>query len=207
MEYVMKIIRLIALVIFVALFSYQSYAKGVYDFSVNDIEGNEVNLSDYKGKVLLIVNVASKCGFTSQYEELQALYEEYNEKGFEILAFPCNQFANQEPGTNEEIKEFCSSTYGVTFPLFDKIKVNGPDAHPLYDFLISEKGFEGYDLSNPKAEMIKGVLEKNFPETLEGDSIKWNFTKFLIDKNGNVIDRFETPVSPNKIKPSIDELL
>lgn len=203
----MKLIKVIALIILIAAVSSRSDAKGIYDFTVNDIDGNEVSLSKYEGKVLLIVNVASKCGFTPQYAELQKIYDEYKAQGFEILAFPCNQFANQEPGTNDDIKEFCSSNYGVTFPLFDKIDVNGSNAPPLYNYLISKKGFEGYDLSNPKAEMIKGVLEKNFPESLEGDSIKWNFTKFLIDKDGNVIERFETPVPPEKIAPSIEELL
>jgi glutathione peroxidase len=203
----MKLLNLTIIAVLFVSMTFVSFAKNVHDFSASDIDGNEVNLSDYEGKVLLIVNVASKCGFTPQYEGLQKLYEQYKDKGFEILAFPCNQFAGQEPGSNEQIKEFCSSDYGVTFRLFDKVDVNGDNAHPLYKYLVSKKGFEGYDLSNPKAQMIKGVLEKNFPESLEGDSIKWNFTKFLIDKDGNVIERFETPVEPDNIKPAIDKLL
>jgi glutathione peroxidase len=144
----------------------EKMAESVYEFTVKDIDGNDVKLSEYKGKTLIFVNVASKCGFTPQYEGLQALYEKYKDKGLVILGFPCNQFGSQEPGTNEEIKEFCSVNYGVTFPMFDKIDVNGKEAHPLYDYLRSQ---------------AKG--------TLGTEAIKWNFTKFLVDKNGKVIDR------------------
>ena len=159
-------------------------AKTVYDFKVKTIDGNEITLSDYKGKVLLIVNVASKCGFTPQYKGLEALYEKYKDKGLVILGFPCNQFGSQEPGTNKEIKEFCSSTYNVTFPLFDKIEVNGDGAHPLYKFLT---------------ETVTGILGTK--------SIKWNFTKFLIDKNGVPIDRYGSSTSPESIAEDIEKLL
>lgn len=195
------------IVVALLMFSFSLFADGIYDYKVKDIDGNEVSLSDYKGKVILIVNVASKCGFTPQYQSLQALYTEYQDDDFVILGMPCNQFANQEPGDEEQIKEFCTSNFGVTFPMFSKINVNGENEHPLYTYLKSQKGFEGYDENNPKAKMLKGVIEKNFPGHLEGDSIKWNFTKFLIDKNGNVIARFETPVAPESIKPDIEKLL
>ncbi|MGQ9818724.1 MAG: glutathione peroxidase [Candidatus Kapaibacteriales bacterium] len=158
----------------------------IYDLNLKltDIDKKTVNLSDYKGKVLLIVNVASKCGFTPQYEGLEKLYKKYKIQGFEILAFPCNQFANQEPGSNEEIKKFCTTTYNVTFKLFDKIEVNGPNTHPLYNFLKREK-----------------------PGVFGTPDIKWNFTKFLIDRNGNVIERYAPQTSPESIEKDIVKLL
>jgi glutathione peroxidase len=155
----------------------------VYDFNVKTASGIEKSLSEYRGKVLLIVNTASKCGFTPQYTELQQLHERYHEKGLEILAFPCDQFAHQEPGTDAEIQTFCQVNYGVTFPVFAKIKVNGRSAHPLFSYLRAQK---------------KGFL---------GNSIKWNFTKFLIDRNGNFIDRFESAITPSEISPQIERLL
>lgn len=145
--------------------------NNISDISVRDINNNEVNLSDYKGKVLLIVNVASKCGYTKQYKGLQKIYDQYNEQGFEILAFPCNQFGGQEPGTNAEIEDFCSVNYGVSFKLFDKIDVNGSDRSPLYERLTENTVTDAGD-------------------------VKWNFEKFLIDKNGNIVKRFLTKVEP-----------
>ncbi|MGB8890135.1 MAG: glutathione peroxidase [Candidatus Korobacteraceae bacterium] len=156
---------------------------GLYDFSATLNNGKEKKLSAFKGKVLLIVNTASKCGFTPQYQGLQELYAKYNERGFELLAFPCDQFGHQEPGSDEEIKTFCETNYDVNFPLFSKIDVNGSDEHPLYKFLKSEKG---------------GLL---------GDSIKWNFTKFLVDKNGKVIERYAPTTPPERIGPDIEKLL
>lgn len=149
----------------------------INDITVSDISGNQIPLSTYEGKVLLIVNVASKCGYTKQYAGLQELYAKYKDSGFEILAFPCNDFGGQEPGTNEEIEEFCSTTFGVEFPLFDKIKVLGDDKEPLYEKLI------------------------NNPTTEQGD-IKWNFEKFLIAKNGDVVARYRS-----KIEPLSDEIV
>lgn len=145
--------------------------KSIYEFVVKDINGNDVELSTYKDKVLLIINVASECGYTPQYEGLQSLYDKYKSEGFEILAFPCNDFGGQEPGTNEEIQEFCSANFGVTFKLFDKIKVLGDEKVPLYEMLI------------------------NNPSTENGD-IKWNFEKFLISKNGEVVARYRSAVEP-----------
>lgn len=145
--------------------------SNILNFKVKDINGKEVELNKYKGKVLLIVNVASKCGYTKQYKGLQELYQKYNNKGFEILGFPCNDFGNQEPGTNEEIKEFCTTNFGVTFPMFDKVKVLGEKKAPLYALLTNN-------------------------EVTGKDDIKWNFEKFLIDKNGNVVKRYRSGVEP-----------
>lgn len=149
----------------------------ITDLKVTDASGKEIELSEYKGKVLLIVNVASKCGYTSQYEGLQNIYKKYNEDGFEVLAFPCNDFNGQEPGTIEQIKQFCTTNFGVTFKLFDKIKVLGDDRSALYERLI------------------------NNPNTVQGD-VKWNFEKFLIDKNGKIVERFRS-----KVKPESDEMV
>ncbi|XVF55002.1 hypothetical protein PTKIN_Ptkin06aG0001400 [Pterospermum kingtungense] len=167
---------------------YQNMAEdtpnSIYDFTVKDIIGNDVSLSEYSGKVLLIVNVASKCGLTqSNYKELNVLYEKYKNQGFEILAFPCNQFAGQEPGTNEQIQEVACTVFKAEFPIFDKIEVNGKNAAPLYKFLKSEKG--GYF----------------------GDAIKWNFTKFLVNKEGKVVERYAPTTSPLKIEKDIQNLL
>lgn len=154
-----------------------------YDFSAKNIYGEEVKMKNYKGKVVLVVNTASKCGFTPQFKDLESLYKEYKDKGFEILGFPCNQFAKQDPGNNEEIHEFCQLNYGVTFTMFEKIDVNGKNAHPLYKYLKNQE---------------KGILSQE---------IKWNFTKFLIDADGNVIKRYSPTVSPLKIKADIEKLL
>jgi glutathione peroxidase len=155
----------------------------VYDFTVNTASGTEKSLAEYKGKVLLVVNTASKCGFTPQYKELQSLYDTYHQQGLEILAFPCDQFAHQEPGTDSEIQAFCQMNYGVTFPVFGKIEVNGKNSHPLYSYLRKQK------------------------KDLFGDSIKWNFTKFLIDREGNVVERYAPSLSPSEIAPAIQKLI
>lgn len=179
----------------------------IYDFTVKTNKGAEKNLGDYKGKVLLIVNTASKCGFTPQFEELQELYKTYKDKGFEILGFPCNQFAGQEPGTNDEVQHFCKLNYGVTFQIFEKGDVRGENAQPLFKYLTSQKSFKGFDDSHPIAKPLMEALQKNFPEYLEGDGIKWNFTKFLIDKEGNVVERFEPTTTPKSIAADIEKLL
>src|SRR4051812_904893 len=156
----------------VCMSSLSLLANSLYDIKIKDIDGKETSLAAYKGKVLLIVNVASKCGYTPQYKALEATFEKYKDKGFEVLGFPCNQFGGQEPGTNEQIKEFCSSNYQVTFPLFDKLEVNGANRHPLYKELAGEKS--------------------PYP----GD-IKWNFNKFLIGKDGKIIKRFDSKTKPD----------
>jgi len=180
---------------------------GIYDFTVKTNRGVEKSLADYKGKVLLIVNTASKCGFTPQFEELQALYKNYKEKGLEILGFPCNQFAGQEPGTNEEVQQFCKLNYGVTFQIFEKGDVRGENAQPLFKYLTSEKKFEGFDMNHPIAAKLLEALQKNFPEYLEGDGIKWNFTKFLVDREGKVVARYEPTTTPAAIAADIEKLL
>ena len=179
----------------------------VYDFTVKTNRGVEKSLSEYKGKVLLIVNTASKCGFTPQFEELQKLYEQYKDKGLEILGFPCNQFAEQDPGTADEIQDFCRVNYGVTFQIFEKGDVRGETAQHLFKYLTEQKGFKGFDMNHPIAPVLVEALKANFPEFLEGDGIKWNFTKFLIDRQGNVVERFEPTTVPSAIAGDIEKLL
>ena len=158
--------------------------ESFYDFKANDINGKEVSMSSYEGKVVLIVNVASGCGFTPQYEGLQKLYDEHKEKGLEILAFPCNQFGEQEKGSEEEIKNFCEKNYSITFPIFEKVEVNGNDAHPIFKFIKEQKkGFMGTE------------------------SIKWNFSKFLLNKNGEVINRYGSLDVPENLEEDIKQLL
>jgi hypothetical protein len=184
----------------------------IYSFKVKDNKQNEVELSKYKGKVLLIVNTATECGFTPQYEELQNLYEKLNSKGLEILDFPCNQFGNQAPGSSEEIAQFCSTRFGVTFPQFDKVEVNGENAIDLYKYLVNEKGFGGFDPSHPLTSVLNGILGKLAKKDSDSkfDSnrdIRWNFTKFLIDKEGNVVERFEPTENIKNIEKKVNELL
>lgn len=156
--------------------------ESIYSLSVKTISGKEIQLSEYKGKVLLIVNTASKCGFTSQFESLQKLYDKYSDKGFSVLGFPCNQFGEQDPGSDEDIKSFCSLNYGVTFPMFSKIEVNGKNTHPLF-MLLKKKA--------------SGFLFKK---------IKWNFTKFLIDRNGNIVGRFSPATDPINLEKYIENI-
>lgn len=179
----------------------------IYDFEVKSIDRKKVSLEDYKGKVLLIVNTASKCGFTPQYEDLQKLYNKYCDKGFEILAFPCNQFKNQEFSTNEEIKTFCSLEYGVSFPIFEKVNVNGQNAHELFRYLKEELPFEGFDMSDSTNKLLDMMLKKDYPSYTIGNEIRWNFTKFLISRNGNSIKRFESSINPMDIDEIISELI
>ncbi|MCO4845102.1 MAG: glutathione peroxidase [Sulfurovum sp.] len=158
--------------------------KTIYDFKVNTIDGKEITLEQYKGKVILIVNVASKCGYTPQYDGLEALYKKYKEQGLVVLGFPCNQFGSQEPGSEAEIQNFCRVNFGVTFPMFSKINVNGDDTHPLYRYLKSEQ-----------------------PGILGTETIKWNFTKFLVGKEGKVIERFGSSTKPISLEKEIETLL
>jgi glutathione peroxidase len=178
-----------------------------YDFIANDINGTPISMQDYKGKVLLVVNTASQCGFTPQYEDLQRIYDQYKESGLEILAFPCNQFEGQEPGSNADIKAFCTGGFGVNFPLFEKIDTNGKLAHPIYKFLKEEAPFDGLDLTHPTNKILNAILNDKFPEFTIGKEIRWNFTKFLVDKQGNVVQRFESAVSPTDMVSEIETLL
>jgi glutathione peroxidase len=161
--------------------------QSVYDFSAQSLDGQNVPLAQYRGQVLLIVNTASKCGFTPQYTGLEKLYRAYKDRGVTVLGFPCNQFGTQEPGGSAEIAQFCNLNYGVSFPLFAKIDVNGSNAHPLYKFLKCAKG---------------GILG-----ALGFGAIKWNFTKFLVDREGRVVDRFGSATTPENLAPAIDKLL
>lgn len=179
----------------------------IYDFKVKTIDGEEISLEDYKGKVLIIANTASKCGFTPQYADLEKIYQQYKDKGVEILGFPCNQFAEQEPGANTEVKKFCQLNYGVTFPLFEKIEVRGASAHPLFKYLSESIPFRGLDLNHPNGKILNSFLQENFPEYLIDDSIKWNFTKFLINREGNVVGRFEPTTDPLDMIADIEKLL
>ncbi|AKA68864.1 glutathione peroxidase [Clostridium scatologenes] len=179
----------------------------IYDYKVIGIDGEEISLEKYKGKVLIIANTASKCGFTPQYADLEKLYNEYNKQGLEILGFPCNQFAGQEPGNNKEVKNFCQLNYGVSFPLFEKINVRGASAHPLFKYLSEEIPFKGLDLNHPGGQILYNFLKEQFPEYLIGNSIKWNFTKFLVDKEGNVAGRFEPTTEPLAMVSEIEKLL
>lgn len=181
--------------------------KTVYDFSVKDRKGKYVSLKEYANEVLLIVNTATKCGFTPQYEELEKLYEKYHSQGFEILDFPCNQFGQQAPGTDESIHNFCKLTYGTEFPRFKKLKVNGEDADPLYKFLQQQKGFAGWDESHPLTPVLEKLLSEANPDYKQKADIKWNFTKFLINKKGMVVARFEPTESIDNISKQIEELL
>ena len=158
--------------------------NNIYDIHIKDSSNKEVSMSKFEGKTLLIVNVASKCGLTPQYKGLQSLYEEYKDRNFVVLGFPCNQFGGQEPGTNSEINNFCEINYSITFPIFSKIKVNGPDSHPLFKLLKTDK-----------------------PGIFRTESIKWNFTKFLVSSSGKIIDRFSPQVKPKYIRSEIERIL
>jgi glutathione peroxidase-family protein len=163
----------------------------IYDFKAMDDLGQEVSLSDYKGKVLLIVNTATRCGFTPQYKELEALYEKYHAEGLEILDFPCNQFGEQAPGTIQEIHQFCTANFDIQFPQFDKIDVNGSNEHPLYTYLKSQKGFGGFDLTDQRGKFMDDMLRKRDADFDKKSDIKWNFTKFLVSREGRVLKRYE----------------
>ena len=173
-----------------------------YDFKATAADGSPVSLSDYKGKLLLIVNVASKCGLTSQYEGLEALYRATKDSGVEVIGFPTNQFLGQEPGTDDEIQEFCKTTYDVTFPVLSKVDVNGENAEPLYDFLRAEAPGDWGPHLGPFYDAVKDLT----PATEPGD-VKWNFTKFLIGREGEVIKRYEPPVTPEEIQADLAQYL
>jgi len=174
-----------------------------YDFSATAVDGTEVPLRDYSGKLLLIVNVASKCGLTPQYEGLEALYRDDQGRGLEVLGFPCNQFMGQEPGSDDEIQDFCKTSYDVTFPVFRKIEVNGPEADPLYQYLRSAAPG---DFGPDYGEFYKAISQIR-PGSDGTDEVKWNFTKFLIGRDGTVIKRYEPPVAPEDIKADLENYL
>ena len=182
-------------------------AQSVYDYSVKDEGGKEVALSQYKGKVLLIVNTATRCGFTPQYKELEALYEKYREQGFEILDFPCNQFGEQAPGSIQEIHQFCTANYDIKFTQYDKIDVNGANQSPLFAYLKSQKGFAGFDLEDRLGKLLDSNFRKQDPNYDQSPDIKWNFTKFLVASDGTVLKRYEPTAKMSDIEADLTAAL
>lgn len=181
--------------------------KTVTDFFLTGKNGQQISLAEYKGKVLLIVNTATGCGFTPQYDELEAMYKRLKDKGFEILDIPCNQFGNQTPGTDAEITEFCQLKFGTDFPQFKKSDVNGENELPLYTWLKSQKGFEGFDADNKLTPILEKMFDEKAPGWRETADIKWNFTKFLINRNGEVVARFEPTCPLDKVEAAVTALL
>ena len=178
---------------------------GFYDQSVMAADGTEVSMKDFEGKVVMVVNTATGCGFTPHYKEIEELYEKYHDQGFEVVDVPCNQFAGQTPGTDDEIHEFCTLHYNTQFPQMKKADVNGENAIPLFKYLKSEKGFEGFG-KGPKALAMSAMLKKIDKDYKNNSEIKWNFTKFLIDREGNVIERFEPTMDMKKVMAEVDKL-
>lgn len=179
----------------------------LYDFTAKAQNGETVSLDKYKGKVVLVVNTASRCGFTPQYTDLERMYEAYSGKGFEILDFPCNQFGEQSPESDEETTQFCQLNYGTQFPQYSKIEVNGENETPLYAWLKSQKGFEGFDKSHKLGVLLDTMLSQQNPDYAQSPDIKWNFTKFLIDRKGRVVARFEPTADMSEVERAIAELL
>lgn len=177
----------------------------IYDIIVKNRKGEDVNLSEFKGKVLLIVNTATGCGFTPQYEGLENMYKKFHDRGFEVLDFPCNQFGSQAPGSDDEIHEFCTLKYHTSFDQFQKIDVNGENESPLFTYLKEQQGFKGFD--GIKGKAFGAVVKMTDPDYKNNSKIKWNFTKFLVDRDGNVVDRFESTVTPEKIEARVEKLL
>ena len=192
--------------IMIAFFAGAVAQTSVYDFNAVNANGETVSLSQYRGKVLLIVNTATECGFTPQYGELEAIYERFGGMGFEVLDFPCNQFGAQAPGTIADIQKFCTR-YNVTFTQFDKVDVNGAKAHPLFTYLKKQQGFKGFDKDNLMTPKMDEMLKKLHPDYKKTSDIKWNFTKFLVDQNGKVVARFEPTAEIDKIAMEIEKLL
>ena len=178
----------------------------IYEYSIPEVNGNQTSLKEYEGKVLLIVNTATGCGFTTQYEDLEKFHEAYHEKGLEIIDIPCNQFAGQTPGTDEEIHQFCTLHYNTQFPQMKKSDVNGENELPLYTYLKSQKGFEGFG-KGLEAIAMSALLKKIDKNYKMNPDIKWNFTKFLVDRQGNVVARFEPTANMKDIERAIEELM
>ena len=181
--------------------------ENIYNFKALSNRGKEVDFADYKGKVLVIVNTASKCGFTPQYDGLEALYQKYKDKGLVIIGFPCDQFGHQEPGTDEQIEEFCRLNHGVTFPLMSKIEVNGANAHPVFQWLKSQAGFAGFDPNHKLTKILDEMLRKQDPDFEKNPDIKWNFTKFVISRDGLQVVRFEPTSEPKELAACIEKML
>ena len=199
--------KLLAICLIMAGFVFGLSAQGIYDIRVKDASGKEVPMSDYKGKVLLIVNTATRCGFTPQYEELEALYKDYQGQGLEILDFPCNQFGGQAPGSIQEIHQFCTANYDIQFPQFDKIEVNGVNESALYTYLKKQKGFAGFNLADKRGKFMDEMLRKKDADYDKNPDIKWNFTKFLVSRDGQVVKRYEPTEKIDAIEADIKEQL
>lgn len=180
--------------------------SGFYDFKVRNMEGQEVSMETFRGKVVLVVNTATGCGFTPQYEQLEEMYRKYHDRGLEVLDIPCNQFAGQTPGTDEEVHEFCTLHYNTEFPQMTKSDVNGENELPLYTWLKQQKGFEGFG-KGPKALAMSALLKKIDKDYKNNPDIKWNFTKFVVDREGNVVDRFEPTRDMGELDKLVDSLL
>ncbi|MBR0085009.1 MAG: glutathione peroxidase [Lachnospiraceae bacterium] len=178
----------------------------IYDYTLPKTNGEELSLKDYEGKVMLIVNTATGCGFTPHYKDLESMYEKFHDQGLEIIDVPCNQFAGQTPGTDEEIHEFCTLKYNTQFPQMKKSDVNGENALPLYEYLKSQKGFEGFG-KGPKALLMAGVLKKFDKDYKNNPNIKWNFTKFVVDRQGNVVARFEPTADMKEVEKCVASLI
>jgi len=201
----MKVLIALLLLTTISAFAVVPTEK-IYEFSAKDIDGKSIDLSIYEGKYILIVNTASKCGFTYQYEELEKLYKEQKENGLIILGFPCNQFGEQEPGSSEEIKEFCSTSFGVTFPIFEKIDVNGDNANPIFKFLKAAAPQNTQFCPGEEKHKLFAVMGKMKPLTDGTEDIRWNFTKFLIGKDGKVIKRFEPTAGYEQITKYLESI-
>ena len=182
-------------------------AQEIYRFTVKDDIGRDVPLAKYTGQVLLIVNTATRCGFTPQYKELEQIYEKFRAQGFVVLDFPCNQFGAQAPGSIEEIHQFCTANFAIEFPQFDKVDVNGENESPLFAYLKSQQGFAGFDTSEQRGKFMDNMLRKKDPDYATKPDIKWNFTKFVIDKNGDIAGRFEPTAAKEKWIAAIEKAL
>ena len=176
----------------------------IYDIKVKNRRDEDISMSEFKGKVLLIVNTATGCGFTPQYKGLEELYQKYHDQGLEILDFPCDQFGHQAPGSDDEIHEFCTAKYKTSFDQFRKIEVNGENETELFKYLKAEQGFKGFDL---KGKILIPIVKKMDPDYANNSDIKWNFTKFLVDREGNVVERFESTIDPKKIDEKIANII
>ncbi|WP_413377840.1 glutathione peroxidase [Paenibacillus taichungensis] len=179
----------------------------IFTYQVPFMDGHTGDLSVFEGKVLLIVNTASKCSYSRQFTELQHLYEQYRDQGLEILAFPCDQFNHKEPGSNDEIAQYCRNHFHISFAIFEKIEVTGQSIHPLFRYLVDKAPFEGYDMESEEGRWMDQFVKEKHPELYRGDGIKWNFTKFLINRTGEVSGRYETTVAPIEMESAIRNLL
>ncbi|MBQ7540364.1 MAG: glutathione peroxidase [Bacteroidaceae bacterium] len=200
--------RLTILFFLLTFISFKAAAQSdIYGFTARNAAAQEVCMDTYKGQVVLVVNTATHCGFTPQYKELEALYNEFKARGFVILDFPCNQFGTQAPGDIHTIQSFCTEHFQVTFPQFDKVCVNGPDATPLFSYLKSKLPFRGFDLNNPFGQRLDQMFRAQNPDFDKNPDIKWNFTKFLIDRDGHPVQRFEPTEDMQRVREAVEGLL